>query len=99
MSLNQPLLLSSALVHQMLLNSDLSIQTSDRCGFLHDAHPITDGIMVLRVWPYSAAIYFAERFIPLNAPEFQREDLRPPVGLLISQPLYSRDTYAHISLQ
>ena len=28
MSLNQPLLLSSALVHQMLLNSDLSIQTS-----------------------------------------------------------------------
>src|ERR1700678_1634637 len=26
--LNQPLLLSSALVHQMLLNSDLSIQTS-----------------------------------------------------------------------
>jgi len=29
MSLNQPLLLSSALVHQMLLNSDLSIQTSD----------------------------------------------------------------------
>ena len=31
MSLNQPLLLSSALVHQMLLNSDLSIQTSDLC--------------------------------------------------------------------
>src|SRR5664279_4775644 len=29
MSLNQPLLLSSALVHQMLLNSDLSIQTSE----------------------------------------------------------------------
>ena len=29
MSLNQPLLLSSALVHQIHLNSDLSIQTSD----------------------------------------------------------------------
>ncbi len=41
MSLNQPLLLSSALVHQMLLNSDLSIQTSDCCqliryGFLNE---------------------------------------------------------------